>query len=204
MSSETKRSGRRPGKPDTREHILAAARSLFASQGFDRASVRRIAAEADVDPALVHHYFGSKSELFLAAIDVPLDPAEIVKQVTEPGIEGFGQRLVYAFITVWDSPAGDRLVALFRSAAAEEESATLLKNLFETRILSTVQGAFGEDFDHPQLRANLVASQLFGLASTRYLLKLEPIAHMQIADLVSLLGPTIQRYVTMDLSEVEA
>lgn len=198
-----KRSGRRPGKPDTREHILAAARSLFASQGFDRASVRRIAAEADVDPALVHHYFGSKSELFLAAIDVPLDPAEIVKQVTEPGIEGFGERLVHAFITVWDSPAGDRLVALFRSAAAEEESATLLKNLFETRILSTVQGAFGEDFDHPQLRANLVASQLFGLASTRYLLKLDPIAHMHIADLVGLLGPTLQRYITMDLTEIE-
>ncbi|QSB06900.1 TetR family transcriptional regulator [Natronoglycomyces albus] len=197
-----KRSGRRPGKPDTREEILVSARELFATLGFDRASVRRIAAEANVDPALVHHYFGSKNDLFLAAVDLPFDPAVKVRTVAQPGVEGLGERLIHMFVTMWDSPAAERLVALFRAAHGEEQSANLVRKVFESRIMDVLNGVLGQTVDHIDMRANLVASQLFGLAMTRYILRLQPLASLSVAALVTIYAPTVQRYLTMDLSAV--
>ncbi|HEY0689801.1 MAG TPA: helix-turn-helix domain-containing protein, partial [Kribbella sp.] len=100
------RTGRRPGKQDTREAILFAAREAFAERGYDAASIRVIAAAAGVDPALVHHYFGTKDQLFLDAMRVPVDPTMVIPMVLAGGIDGVGERLVRNLLTVWDSPVG--------------------------------------------------------------------------------------------------
>ena len=97
------RTGRRPGHQDTREAILAAAREAFAERGFDGASIRLIAAGAGVDPALVHHYFGTKDQLFLDAMQAPIDPAQIIPQALAGGVDGVGERLVRTLLGVWDS-----------------------------------------------------------------------------------------------------
>src|SRR4051812_27986219 len=96
------RTGRRPGNQDTREAILDAARKAFSERGYDGASIRAIATGAAVDPALVHHYFGTKEQLFLAAIEAPINPGELIPLVLSQGIEGAGERLVTTFLSVWD------------------------------------------------------------------------------------------------------
>src|SRR3954452_17573913 len=121
------RTGRRPGNQDTREAILTAARDAFAERGFDGASIRAIAATAGVDPALVHHYFGGKDQLFLAAIEAPIDPAKAIQEVVAGGLDGIGERLVRMFLTVWDSPAGTPAAALIRSAVSHDWSARMLR-----------------------------------------------------------------------------
>lgn len=101
-----RRTGRRPGNPGTREAILDAARTSFAQRGFDGSTIRGIAGTAGVDPALVHHYFGSKDQLFLAAMQAPIDPRELLPKVLDGDRDGIGERLVRMFLTVWDSPVG--------------------------------------------------------------------------------------------------
>ncbi|HEX2288832.1 MAG TPA: helix-turn-helix domain-containing protein, partial [Pseudonocardiaceae bacterium] len=99
-----RRSGRRPGNQDTRQSILDAARAMFAERGFDGASIRAIATEAKVDPALVHHYFGTKDKLFLESMNMPLNPAELVPKALSGPREEVGERLVRLVLSVWDSP----------------------------------------------------------------------------------------------------
>src|SRR5436305_15244061 len=99
------RTGRRPGNQDTREAILAAAREAFADRGFDRASIRAIATGAGVDPALVHHYFGTKEELFLATVNAPIDPGDIIPKVLEGDRDGAPERLLRASPGECDHPA---------------------------------------------------------------------------------------------------
>src|SRR6266545_3836915 len=110
------RTGRRPGNQDTREAILAAARATFADRGYDRASIRAIATSAGVDPALVHHYFGTKEELFLATVNAPIDPREVIPEILAGSRDEIGERLVRMFVRVWDSPTGTAAAALLRSA----------------------------------------------------------------------------------------
>src|SRR6266566_170590 len=98
------RTGRRPGNQDTREAILAAAREAFAERGYDRVSIRAIATSAGVDPALVHHYFGTKDQLFLATVDAPIDPGEILPKILAGERDELPERLVRTFLSVWDHP----------------------------------------------------------------------------------------------------
>jgi AcrR family transcriptional regulator len=189
--------GRRKGQPDTRAGILAAARSAFSELGYDGASIRRIAADAAVDPALVHHYFGSKDRLFLAALELPFDPAQLAPQIAAGGLDGFGERLVRAFLAVWDSPAGAAGAALLRSAAHHEWAGRLLREFLVSRVAVPVLGSLG--ISDPAARGSLVASQILGLAMARYLLRVEPLASMPPDAVAALIGPTIQRYLTVDL-----
>jgi AcrR family transcriptional regulator len=192
-----RRSGRRPGRPATREAILAAARAVFAERGFDGSSIRAIAAAADVDPALVHHYFGPKQRLFLAAIEAPIDPSGILPAVLDGDARGVGERLVRALLGVWDDPdAGPRVAAILRSAVGHEPSAQLLREFFATQIMRPVAAALELPSDEAPSRATLVASQLMGLALTRYILRLEPLASTPSENVVASVGPTIQRYLT--------
>ncbi|GGM43456.1 TetR family transcriptional regulator [Dactylosporangium sucinum] len=188
------RTGRRPGNQDTRMAILAAARAAFAERGYDGASIRQIATSAGVDPALVHHYFGAKDKLFLAAMEAPIDPGELLPKIFEPGLDGVGERLVRGFVGVWDSPAGSAAAALVRSALQHDWSARMLRELLVTQILRRATTQLRLDPAEAPIRAGLVASQMVGLAMTRYLLKLEPIATMPADELVLNVGPTIQRY----------
>ncbi|GAA2517023.1 TetR family transcriptional regulator [Pilimelia columellifera] len=195
-----RRTGRRSGSPDTRGAILTAARTAFAGRGYDRASIRGIAAEAGVDPALVHHYFGTKDQLFLATLDLPINPAELIPAAVAGGIDGAGRRLVALALSVWDSPAGAAGAALLRSAMSSEWSARLLREFLVTQVLRRVFAQLGiTDDPQSELRAALVASQLAGLVMTRYLLRFEPLASADPSVIAAAVGPTIQRYLTDDL-----
>lgn len=195
-----RRTGRRPGNPDTREAILDAARKLFAEKGYDAASIRGIATAAGVDPALVHHYFGNKEQLFLATMNIPINPADIIEQVGVGDREGAGERLVRAFLGVWDSPVGAAGAALLRSAVSSELGARMLREFVSRQILRRVLKELKmEDEPHADLRANLVGTQLVGLAMARYIVKLEPITSTPRETLVAAVAPNVQRYLTGDL-----
>ncbi|MFD2763162.1 TetR family transcriptional regulator [Micromonospora eburnea] len=191
-----RRTGRRPGNPGTREAILDAARSAFAERGFDGASIRGIAAAAQVDPALVHHYFGTKDQLFLAAMNSPFDPRELLPKVFAGERASIGERLVRLFLGLWDSPAGTAGVALLRSALSNEWTARLLREFLTTQVLRRVLDNLDVDPAELPLRGSLVASQLIGLAMMRYVIRLEPAASADPETLVTAIAPTIQRYLT--------
>lgn len=194
-----RRTGRRPGNPDTREAILAAAREAFAERGFDAASIRAIATSAGVDPALVHHYFGTKDRLFLASLNAPIDPGELLPQVLAGGPDQVGERLVRLFLRVWDSPAGAAGAALMRSAVSNEWTARMLREFMVTQILRRAMQGLDMDPKEAPLRASLVASQISGLAMIRYVIKVEPLASASPDEVVAAVAPTIQRYVTGDI-----
>jgi AcrR family transcriptional regulator len=191
--------GRRPGNPGTREAVLAAARATFADRGFDGATIRGIATAAGVDPALVHHYFGSKDQLFLAAVEAPADPDELLPEVLAADRDVLGAAVVRMALRVWDGPAQPAGLALIRSAMGNEWTAKLLREFLVSKVLRRVVGTLGLDPDERAARASLVASQLIGLVMARYVLRLEPLASASPESVVAAMGPTVQRYLTGDV-----
>lgn len=189
--------GRRPGSPDTRSAILGAARELFAERGFAGTSVRAVASAAEVDPALVHHYFGRKDALFMAALEVPVDPRELLGDVVAAGPDGAGERFLRVFLSVWDdAELRPRLLAFVRTVL-EPSGRELFRHGFLDVVLLPVARDLG--IDHPEARMPLVASQVFGLIVMRYVLEVEPLASMERDLVVATYGPTLQRYLTGDL-----
>ena len=189
--------GRRPGAPDTRAEILTSARSLFATRGYKATSVRAIAAEAGVDPALVHHYFGTKDDLFVAALQLPVDPRVVLAPVFEGGVDGAGERLLHIFLSVWDDEnARLPLLGLVRGVVEPEGRMLLREGLF-----GVILGPIGEglNLDDPQRRIAHVASQMIGLVMLRYVLEVEPLASMDHDVLVATYAPTIQHYLDGEL-----
>lgn len=197
-----RRSGRRPGNQDTKQSILESARTVFAEAGYDKASVRAIAAAAGVDPALIHHYFGTKEKLFLASMNSPVNPAEMIPKAMAGPREQAGERIVALVISVWDSPAGVAAVALLRSAMSNEWTARLLREFIVTQVLRRAVVELEIDEKQAPLRASLVATQIAGLAIARYVLKVEPLASAPAEQLVAAIGPTVQRYLMGDLPGV--
>lgn len=196
--TENTRSGRRPGNSGTREAILDAARVRFAEVGFDQASIRSIATAASVDPALVHHYFGTKKELFTAALDFPIDPEVVLSQIAAAPLENLGETLVRAVVTVWDSPVGIPAIATFRTLLTTRDPA-LARTLLLDVILKGVRLRLDEAVGDGAKRSVLAASQLTGLLVTRKMIRIEPLASMPIDELVAAVGPTLQRYFTGEL-----
>jgi AcrR family transcriptional regulator len=189
------RTGRRPGNQNTREAILAAARTTFADLGYDRASIRAIATSAGVDPALVHHYFGTKDQLFLATVEVPIDPGEIVPRVLAGGPEELPERLVRTFLSVWDHPVtGPAFVALVRSGLQHDLTTRILREFLTTRVLRRALSQLDLDPAEVPLRGSLVASQMIGLGMIRYIVKLEPMASAPPEVVVAAVAPNIRRY----------
>jgi AcrR family transcriptional regulator len=197
-----RRSGRRPGNPDTRASILDAARQVFAERGFDKASIRAIAAEAKVDPALIHHYFGTKDKLFLECMNAPINPAELVPKALNGPREEAGERLIRLVLSVWDSPAGAAAIAMFRSALSNEWTARLLREFVVTQILRRAVIEMAMDPGEAPIRSALVATQIAGLVTIRYILKVEPIASAPAETLVAAMGPNVQRFLTDPLPGV--
>ncbi|HEU5037228.1 MAG TPA: TetR family transcriptional regulator [Nocardioides sp.] len=186
------RRGRRPGAPDTRAAILVAARTAFAAQGYAGASVRSIATAAGVDAALVHHYFGSKDDLFIASLELPVDPRVAIRPVVEGGLPGAGERLMRLFVSVWDDEQTRLpLLALVRGIL-DPGGQQLVRDGFLRMVLEPL--AAGLEVDEPERRMPLVASQLVGLVVLRYVLAVEPLASTSADELVAVYGPTLQRY----------
>ena len=184
--------GRRPGSADTRGEILAAARAEFAAKGYDSASVRAIARAASVDPALVHHYFGTKEKVFVAAMELPFVPAERLPAVLEGDLDGLAERLARMFFGMWAEPTfRTPMLGLVRSAFTGEQGATMLREFVGTALLGRVAQAVGPV---DPLRVQAAAAQLVGVVILRYVVRLEPLASASEDEIVALVGPALQRY----------
>lgn len=198
--SPPRRSGRRPGDSGTREAILAAARESFGAAGFVGTTIRGVARSAGVDPALVHHYFGTKDGLFSAALELPFDPAVLVSRLLADGLDGLGERVVRTFLGVWDgTPGQGRMMALLRSAVTDERAAESLRDFLVTAVMGPLARAAAPT-GGAELRATLVAAQMVGLAMARYVLRFEPLVSAGPDELAPALGATIDRYLSGEFS----
>jgi len=192
------RTGRRPGSEDTRAAVLEAARERFAERGFEGASVRAIAARAGVDAALVHHYFGTKQQLFLAASAFPPGALEALPGIIDGGSPGLGERIVRYVVELWDRPdVRPLLLGIVRSAATDEVAAGMARGLLAEGPFLALASALRMP-DAPA-RATLVGTQLMGLVIARYVVRVEPVASMTPSELAATFGPTIERYLTGDV-----
>jgi AcrR family transcriptional regulator len=185
------RSGRRPGQTETREQILDAARRLFAEQGYDGATVRGIAAEAGVNAALLHHFYGTKQQLFVAAMNLPVDPAELLPQILAGPPESVGERLVRAVLAIWRVPEQRApFLALIRSVATNEQAGAMMRQFVDRALFTKVAAARGI----PPMRVAAAAAQLMGLMLLRYVVGIPALADADDEELVRLVAPTIQHY----------
>lgn len=202
------RTGRRAGDSGTREAILAASRKRFAEHGYGGATIRRIAADAGVDPALVHHFFGTKERLFSAAMRLPVVPGELLATALAAGpadpAESLGEFLVRTVLQAWEvHEIRDVFIGLIRSASSSEQATAMLREFVTEAIVGRLSAVArpgdGTDPAEARYRASLVASQVVGLGLTRYVLGLEPLAAADVEMLVAAVGPTVDRYLTGDL-----
>lgn len=205
-----RRTGRRAGDSGTREAILAAARQRFGDYGYDRATIRDIAADAGVDPALVHHFYGTKERLFTAAIQLPVMPGEVAAAALDPAARepgrNLGEHLLRTVLAAWDvAEVRSAFLGLLRSAVSSDQAAATLREFATDAILSRVAEAArsarpGADVaSDADFRAALAASQVLGLALTRYVLGLPALVTADVSDLTAAIGPTLERYLTGDL-----
>lgn len=193
------RTGRRPGTADTRAQILEAARRRFAEDGYRGATIRSIAQDAAVDPALVHHYFGPKDDLFATVLELPIPPNLVADVLASTPTAQLGERIVRTFLTVWDTAEHrERMILIIRTAVADERAVRMLREFITHKVLGAVVERVGSD--EPDLRATLVASQLIGLAFVRFVIGMEPLVSASHDRLVAACGPVVQHYLTGDLS----
>jgi AcrR family transcriptional regulator len=189
--------GRRRGSPDTRSTILAAARTSFAALGYAGTTIRGVAASAGVDAALVHHYFGTKDELFLAALELPVDPRVLIGPAVAGPVDQAAERFLGVFLSAWDDPdLRPSLVAVARGMMDPSASRLVSEGLLPV-VIQPIGVALG--IDRPAERMPLVASQVVGLILLRYVLAVEPLASMPRDRLIATFAPTIQRYLTGEL-----
>lgn len=200
---DRKRPGRPPGASDTRDRILAVARDLFARNGFDNTSIRSIASGAGVDGALVHHYFGTKTQLFAAAIHIPIDPMSVIGPLREVPVEEIGHVLPSLLLPLWDSEMGKGFIATLRSLLAGSD-VSMVRSFLQDVIAAEV----GSRVDSPpgtgRVRVQFVASQLVGVVMARYILELEPFRSLPVDQVAETIAPNLQRYLTGDLPALRA
>ena len=201
MSSQSsaKRSGRRPGATTTREAITAAARRQFAELGYDRATVRGIAGEAGVDPALVVRFYGSKESLFQEVMALPPATAEALARLADGPTATVGRRFAEAVVGLLEDP-GTRPIVLgrVRSAASHPDAAAMVREMV-TRGVGSFVAALTDD--QPETRTVLVGSQVVGLALARHVVRVEPLASLPAADVVDYVAPIFQHYLVGPLRQ---
>jgi AcrR family transcriptional regulator len=187
------RTGRRPGPNRTRAAILTAARTAFGERGYDAVSIRGVARTAGVDPALVHRFFGSKESLFVAAMELPVTPSELVAGLLTGGVDGLGERIVRTLLAIYDTPdALSPFLALVRAATSNDRAAAMLREFITTEVLGPLAAAAAPDA--PELRAALAGSQVIGMAMGRHVVRLGPLTQADPEILAAAIGPTLQRY----------
>lgn len=194
--SEAGRTGRWRTGQQNKQRIIEAAREHFMRDGYEQATVRRIAANAGVDVAMVYYFFGNKEGLFSAAVlDVPEHPLHQLAMLLDEGRDQIGARLVRHFVQRWDKGTMfDPLLTVWRSAAIQPLARKLLRDTLAGPVAERLSTEFG--VDDAVLRVELVTVHLLGLAFARYQLKIEPIASVSVEELVDWIGPTVQRYLT--------
>ena len=193
-----KKAGRRPGKTATKDQIISAAQTFFAKNSYDQTTIRDIAKHAQVDPALVMHYFRTKQELFIAAMTPPQNIPQKIAKALQGDTETLGLRLATLFVGFLENKTTNHIVVgVLRAVIHVPGAASLLKAILVSPILTTFKNS--GKLDNPELRATLVQTQLVGLVITRYILKIEPLASLPTDKLIAYLAPTLQRYLTEDL-----
>jgi AcrR family transcriptional regulator len=196
--AQAKRTGRRPGATDSREQIAVAARSLFAELGYERASFRRIAAAAGVDPALVVHFYGSKEELFRQVMVLPAAVADALEHLADGPRETVGRRLAELVVGALENPASRTAVlGRIRCATTHPGAAALVRETV-TRDLLRLAAALTDD--RPDTRAVLAGAHVVGIALARYVVLVEPLASMSTSQVIEIVAPTFQRYLTEPLT----
>ncbi len=178
--------------------LLDAALSEFTDRGYEGATVRAIAGRAGVDAAMVNHWFGSKDGLFVAAMEIPVNPDELIPRLLDGDPARLGERVVRTFLTVWDANDGGTFTALIRSVSSHESAARMLREFVARIVLGRIVAAVAPD--SPELRAALCGTQVAGLGMVRYVLRLEPLASADHDTVVAAIAPTLQRYLTGPLS----
>jgi AcrR family transcriptional regulator len=187
------RRGRRPGANATRQAILAAARARFASDGFTATTIRRVAADAGVDASLVMQFFRSKNELFAAVMSVPGEALERFSAAFEGTDDHLGERVVRAFLDVWeaDAQSAEPLMAMLRGAIVNDQANGQLREFLQERLL--VDAVVSRDVDNPALRAGIVSSMLVGLVVGRGVVGVATLTEAERETLIALVGPAVQK-----------
>ncbi|MFE2517331.1 TetR/AcrR family transcriptional regulator [Streptomyces mirabilis] len=182
--------------PATRDRILDAAREEFSERGYEKTSVRGIAKAAGVDSALVHHYFGTKEQVFEAAIEGAFAPALAAPTAVEDGpLDTVGERLTRFLLGIWENPTTRTpLLAIVRSAVNNETAAAVFRRLVAAQLLRRIAGRL--DLPDAELRAELAAAQLVGVAMLRYVIKVEPLASADVERIVERVAPVVQGHLT--------
>jgi AcrR family transcriptional regulator len=182
--------------PATRDRILDAAREEFSERGYEKTSVRGIAKAAGVDSALVHHYFGTKEQVFEAAIEVAFAPALAAPTAVEDGpLDTVGERLTRFLLGIWENPTTRTpLLAIVRSAVNNESAAAVFRRLVAAQLLRRIAGRL--DLPDAELRAELAAAQLVGVAMLRYVIRVEPLASADVERIVERVAPVVQGHLT--------
>jgi AcrR family transcriptional regulator len=201
-SAPSGRSGRRRGTTQTRDAIAVAARAQFAELGYDRATFRGIAGAAGVDPALVVHFFGSKEALFRDVMQLPPALGDALAALADGPREQIGRRLAELVIGALENPATRTvLLGRIRSASQHPDAAALVRETVSRDIGRLVQAM---DADQPEARAVLVGAHIVGLTLVRYVVRVEPLASMPPDEIVALLAPTFQHFLTGPLDAAPA
>ncbi|MFF4121675.1 TetR/AcrR family transcriptional regulator [Streptomyces sp. NPDC001714] len=194
----TRRRGRPPRteSADTRDRILATAREEFSEHGYEKTSVRAIAKAAGVDSALVHHYFGTKEQIFEAAIAVAFAPAlNAPVAIADGPLEGVGERMTRFIFGIWENPTTRTpLLAILRSAVNNDTAAAVFRRLIASQLLRRIAGQL--DLPDAELRAELAAAQLIGCAMLRYVIKVEPLVSADLEQIVARVAPVVQGHLT--------
>ncbi|AUZ34175.1 TetR/AcrR family transcriptional regulator [Arthrobacter sp. PGP41] len=193
------RRGRRGGTNASRGHILETARRLFAEHGFEGTSLRQVARSAGVDPAMIHHFFNGKDELFALSVELPANPGEVLAGVEDSPPGERAELIVRAVLRLWESPAQPGLVAFLRGTIGSKAKTALLRETATRAIISRIMAGVPGPKEDVALRGDLVATQMVGLMMVRYVVRLEPLASAAPEDVVRLVAPNVQRYLTGDL-----
>jgi AcrR family transcriptional regulator len=198
----TKRRGRRQGEPVSRDAVLAAAKQRFASEGFEKTTLRAIAQDAHVDPSMVLYLFGSKEALFRESLRLILDPEALVAALTGGDDPDIGTRMVRTYLRIWETPdSAASMRAMLQSATSNSDAHDAFRGFVQDYVLTAVSGVLGGD-EHAKLRAMLAASQLVGTAMLRYIIEVPPLATLSADEVVALIAPTVTRYLTADAAEL--
>ncbi|WP_030934542.1 TetR/AcrR family transcriptional regulator [Streptomyces sp. NRRL S-646] len=188
-STDSGSGGTRRRSETTRNAILIAARERFATDGYDRATIRAIAKDAGIDPSMVMRYYGNKEGLFAAAVSIDLR----MPDVTALPREQVGWVLVAHFLAMWEE--NEVLTALLRVGATNRAGAERMQEIFRDQMMPVARTVCPDPEQAPA-RAALAAAQLLGLALTRYVLRFPPTVALSREELTAWLAPTLQRYLT--------
>jgi len=183
------------GSDDITKQVLDAARAAYGARGYLNTTIKGVAAAAGVAPDVVRRYYDNREALFAAAMRLPVDPGTSIAQLLAPGIDGLGERMVRVTLRMLDDPeTREQLTEMVRAGAGATRATASLREFFESAVVDRVVGFLG--VPDARMRVTLATSYLLGIATTRYVLKVEPIASATEDEIVLLVAPAVQAALT--------